>query len=230
MDLMTEEQFKAAMPVTIKKNINPAIIDDINNALLDSETREQFKENLLSYTSVMKEGRFKITGYINAVKYVSFKLLGSTNKDAYIKTFPDKYVNFLACGVPQKDIASYSTAFNGSKLVQLIFAQSMMPTHVLNAPMFQEALNTQADLMMTAKSEKVRSDAANSLLTHLKPPEVAKVELDVTLKQDESIKELAKTTMELARAQRLAIEAGARTPKAIAESNVINITPDSDKS
>lgn len=223
MSVITEEQFKAALPVSVRKSINASLVADINSILMDPETLEQFRENLLSYTSVMSEGRFKITSYINAIKYVSFKLLGQTNKDAYIKTFPDKYIDFVAAGVAQKDIASYSTAYNKSKLVNLIFAQTLVPTHVLNAPMYQQALNTQAELMLNATSEKVRSDAANSILVHLKPPENAKVELDVTMKQDDSIKALVATTVALARQQQALIVDGTHSVKAIAESTLIDI-------
>ena len=224
MNPITEEQFKAALPVAIRKNISPAVIDEVNNILMDPETMEQFRENLLSYTSVMADGRFKISSYINAVKYVSFKLLGQTNKDAYIKTFPDKYVGFLAAGVSQKDIASYSTAYNKSKLVNLIFAQTLVPFHVLNSASYQDALNTQVDLMHNAKSEKVRSDAANSVMTHLKPPESTKLELDINVKQDDSIKLLTATTLALARQQQALIINGTHSVKTIAESTLIDIT------
>ena len=57
--------------------------------------------------------------YVNAVKYVSHKLMGCTNLDAYVKTFPVKYQGFLNQGVLSKDIASYITAYNKSKLVNL---------------------------------------------------------------------------------------------------------------
>lgn len=61
---------------------------------------------------------------------------------------------------------------------------------------------------MTANSEKVRSDAANSLLNHLKPPEVQKVELDIGLKKDGAMQDLKSTLAELALKQRQFIDAG----------------------
>jgi len=183
MDPITKEQFQAALPPSVKKSVHQTVIDDINNIIADPESLEVFRENLLTYGSVMKDGRFKITSYIYAVKYVSFKLLGKTNKDAYIATFPDKYQKFLLAGVPEKDIASYSTAYNKSKLVNLIFEQTLVPTHVLNAPVFQSAINVQVDLMTNATSEKVRCEAANSLLVHLKRPEKQVVELDIGIDQ-----------------------------------------------
>ncbi|MCA9911980.1 MAG: hypothetical protein KC496_01470 [Anaerolineae bacterium] len=221
MTPMTTEQFRAALPDKVKKSVNQELIDQINTTLSDPELYENYRDNLISYTSVMADGKFQVNKYVDAVRYVSFKLMGCTNIDAYIKTFPDKYSNFVASGVSAKDIASYVTAYNKSKLVNLIFAQTLVPTHVLNQDLYQRALNTQADLMMNAKSEKVRCDAANSLLVQLKAPEVKKVELDIGVKEDSSINALRQTTMELARQQRLMMEAGAMNAQEIAHSKLV---------
>lgn len=215
-NVITADTLQVALPAKMKKSINQALIDSINNTLANEETIEIFKENLLSYGDVMREGKFKIENYISAVKYVTFKLLGATNKDAYIKTFPDKYNKFKQDGVSDKDIASYSTAYNKSKLVNLIYEQTLVPTHVLNAPMFQKAINTQAYLMVNAKSEKVRSDAANSILTHLKRPEVAKVELDIALKESDTVGALRDATQALVDEQKKLIQNKEKTVKEIA--------------
>ena len=221
MAVLTEEQFKAALPDKVKKSVNPELMDQINTTLADPELYESYRDNLVSYTSVMADGRFKISNYIEAVKYVSHKLMGCTNIDAYVKTFPDKYARFLAQGVVAKDIASYVTAYNKSKLVNLIFEQTMIPHYVLNQDMYQKALNVQAELMTTANSEKVRCDAANSLLTHLKMPETQKVELDLKIKEDGSIAALRATTLELAKMQRLMVESGAMNAQEIAHGKLV---------
>lgn len=221
MDALTIDQFKAALPDKVKKSINQELIDQINTTLSEPEMYETYRENLMSYTKVMQEGKFKISEYINAVKYVSHKLMGCTNLDAYSKTFPDKIARFTAQQVASKDIASYVTAYNKSKLVNLIYEQTLIPSYVLNQDLYQKALNVQADLMVNAKSEKVKSDAANSLLTHLKPPEVKKVELDIGIKEDSSIAALRASTLELARQQRLAMEAGAMNAQEVAHSQLI---------
>jgi hypothetical protein len=221
MSALTVDQFKMALPDKVKKSINQELIDQINTTLADPEMYESYRDNLLSYTKVMADGRFKVQEYVNAVKYVSHKLMGATNIEAYSKTFPDKITRFAAQGVTAKDIASYVTAYNKSKLVNLIFEQTLIPSYVLNQDLYQKALNVQAELMVAAKSEKVRSDAANSLLTHLKMPETQKVELDVKVKEDGSIGALRQATLELARAQRLAMEAGQVTAQDVAHSRVI---------
>lgn len=219
--MLTLDQFKLALPDKVKKSINQELIDQINNTLSDPEMFESYRDNLISYTKVMADGKFKVTQYIDAVRYVSFKLMGCTNIEAYTKTFPDKYQRFIQQGIQAKDIASYVTAYNKSKLVNLIFEQTLIPCHVLNQDLYQRALNVQADLMVNAKSEKVRCDAANSLLTQLKTPEVKKVELDIGVKEDGSIAALRATTMELARQQRLMVESGAMNAQEIAHGRLI---------
>jgi hypothetical protein len=219
--MLTLDQFKLALPDKVKKSINQELIDQINNTLSDPEMFEAYRDNLISYTKVMADGKFKVTSYVDAVRYVSFKLMGCTNIEAYTKTFPDKYQRFVQTGVSAKDIASYVTAYNKSKLVNLIFEQTLIPSHVLNQDLYQRALNVQADLMVNAKSEKVRCDAANSLLTQLKAPEVKKVELDIGVKEDSSIAALRATTMELVRQQRLMLESGAMNAQEVAHGKLI---------
>lgn len=220
MTALTIEQFRMALPDKVKKSVNQELIDSINNVLIDPEMLESYRDNLVSYTKVMADGRFKVPEYVNAVRYVSHKLMGCTNIEAYTKTFPDKYARFVANGVQAKDIASYVTAYNKSKLVNLIFEQTLIPSYVLNQDLYQRALNVQADLMVNAKSEKVRCDAANSLLTQLKMPEVTKVELDIGIKEDSSINVLRQATLELARQQRLSMEAGQMTAEGVAHSKL----------
>lgn len=220
MTALTVEQFKQCLPDKVKKSINQELIDQINTTLSEPELYESYRDNLLSYTKVMADGRFKIPSYIDAVRYVSHKLMGCTNIEAYIKTFPDKYAAFVAQGVAAKDIASYVTAYNKGKLVNLIFEQTLIPSYVLNQDLYQKALNVQADLMISSHSDKVRCDAANSLLTHLKMPETQKVELEIGVREDSTIQALRETTMALARQQRMMLEAGAMDAQQVAHSKL----------
>jgi len=221
MTALTIDQFKQALPDKMKQSVNQELINQINVTLSDPELFEAYRDNLLSYTKVMADGKFKVSQYIDAVRYVSHKLMGCTNIEAYTKTFPDKYSRFIQQGVVAKDIASYITAYNKTKLVNLIYEQTLIPSYVLNQDLYQKALNVQAELMVGANSEKVRCDAANSLLTHLKMPETTKVELEIGVKEDSSIAALRATTLELARAQRLMVESGAMNAQEIGHSKLI---------
>lgn len=224
--LLSLEQFKQVMPSQLRGSINQELIDQINTTLSDPTMFEIYRDNLLSYTQVMKDGRFKMTDYISAIKYCSHKIMGSSNIDAFVKTFPDRYQALVSSGVSSKDISSHVAAYNKNKLVNLILEQAMIPSWVLNQDMYQKALNVQLDLMMNSNSDKVKCDAANSLLTHLKPPEVKKVELDIGLKKDAAMDDLKATLTELAMKQQQFIQAGVAPILDITHQKIIQVVED----
>ena len=223
MTLLTAEQFKQVVPNQFKACVSQELIDQINQTLSDPDMYETYRDNLLGYAHVMREGKFKMEDYINAIKYCSHKIMGASNIDAYVKTFPDKYQAMLSAGKNAKDISSFVTAYNKNKLVNLILEQSMIPSWVLNQDMYQKALNHQLYLMLNAKSEKVQSDAANSILVHLKPPEVTKVELDIGLKKDSAMDDLKQNLAELALMQKQFISAGVTQVRDLAQQKLVRV-------
>lgn len=209
--MIETEELAKAMPVALRGNITDELTDKLNLAIGDPEEARIIRDNMISYTGVLNEGKFRTDDYLSAVMYVSYKLMGHTNGDAYAKTFPDRYASLTARGATAKDISAYVSAYSKNKLVNLILEQTMIPTWVLNAEVYQEAINTQARLMTTAKSEMVRTQAANSILTHLKKPEKHEVELKVGVQETSGMKELQSMLTDLAEQQQKAIEAGMTT-------------------
>ena len=218
---LSKEEFKATLPKNMKSRISDELMGNINALLQDQTTREELRDNLVGYASVLAQGRYKVEDYISAVKYVSYKMLGSSNLESYVKTFPLRYRRLLDDGVDDHRVSAYASAYNKNQLVNKIYEQTLIPSHILNADQFQKALNVQADLMVNANSEKVRSDAANSLLTHLKRPETTKIELDIGLKEDKTINDLRMATMALAASQRDMIKSGMMNAKEVAHSQII---------
>ena len=212
---------RKSLPDKYKATVSQELLDTINDTLDDPDLFETYRDNFISYTSVLNDGRFKVTDYLNAVKYCTQKLMGKTNADAYMVTFPDRYQSMLNRGLSSKDMSSIISVYNKSKLVNNILEQSLIPSWVINQDLYQKAINIQADLMMTASSEKVRSDAANSLLTHLKPPETKKVELDIGLKQGNEIDQLRDVLAQLTSQQRRMIQTGVVTATETAEYKLI---------
>ena len=75
-DQLTKEQLAGALPdKRFRKHLTDEVVDLIN-AEPESELRRVFRDNALSYASVLSGGRFSLSAYINAVKLVSLKLLG----------------------------------------------------------------------------------------------------------------------------------------------------------
>jgi len=218
---LTLEQLKAVMPARQKQNVTQEFVDHLNQIVEEPEFREQFRENVIGYVDVLQDPNTSLKGYIRAVKYVSFKIMGFSNQESWLRTFPERYQRLIDEEKPEAYIRSLVCAYNKGKLVNQILEQTLVPTWVLNNDKFQNAINVQASLMIHAKSEKVRTDAANSLLTHLKRPEAAKVEIDIAVKEEDSIGELRRTMIKLGDAQAEAIRNRVMDAKDIAESEII---------
>lgn len=218
---LTVDVLKKSLPSKYKRNVNDDLLEHINTILDHPELYDDYRNNFLTYISVIQDGKYKLDDYLNAIKYCTHKLMGESNIDSFVKTFPNRYQSMIAKGYTAKEMSAHVAMYNKNKLVNTILEQSMIPTWVLNQDLYQKAINVQADLMLNAMSEKVRSDAANSLLVHLKPPEVKKVELDVGIKQNDEIEALRNITAELASQQRRMIEAGVITAKQNAETKLI---------
>jgi hypothetical protein len=221
MSLLTLDTVVKVVPANLKGSITQQLVDNLNNIAQDPIMADAIRDNFISYTGVLREGRFKTEDYLHAVMYVSYKLMGDSNQEAYVKTFPARYTALVAAGRTPKDIAAYVSMYNKGKLVNLILEQSLVPTHILNAHVFQQAINTQVELMTDVDvSPKVRSDAANSLLTHLKKPD-AKAELNINIGEQSGMNDLRAALEQLAAQQQQAISGGHATVKEIAHTPII---------
>lgn len=198
---LTITEISAALPANLKSSVTQALVDKVNAISADPMVAQTIRENFISYTSVLKDGKFKTEDYLAAVSYVSHKLMGDTNQEAWCKAFPARYMALLNKGANSKEISAHVSAYNKGKLVNLILEQSLVPTWVLNADLYQQAINVQADLMTSAFSEKVRSDAANSLLTHLKKPEGKEFQLSIETKDNSGMNELKAALEKMAQTQ-----------------------------
>jgi len=221
MDTQTIDQFKNLLPANVRKVFGQQVIDQINAKLTDPDLFETYRDNLLGYSGVLANGKFKLEQYVDAVKYCSHRLSGMSQIEAYTRTFPDRMARYAASGTSDKDISSYVYSYNNTKLVTLIMEQAAIPVWLANMDKFQKALNVQYELMTSAASEKVRCDAANSVLTHLKRPDSAKIELDVNVKEDSAIAALRDTTEKLIAQQRQMLQAGSVNAEQVAHSPVV---------
>lgn len=221
-DLITLEQVQQALPANLKRAATQEMADTLNGIVTDPMIAEIIRDNFVSYTGVLKDGKFKTEDYIHAVSYVSFKLMGDSNKEAWCKTFPSRHATLAARGASEKEISAHVAAYNKGQLVNKILEQSMVPTWVLNQNLFQKAINTQAEIMLDPDvSAKVRSDAANSLMTHLKKPDAVKAEIDLNVKDATGMNEMRTILGDMARQQQELMRHG--TPiKTITDSVIID--------
>lgn len=205
--MLTLNQVQETLPANFRNNITQDMVNQLNALSTDPEEARIIRDNFVTFSQVLHEGRFKIADYVRAVMYNSHKLMGKSNLDAYKATFQDRYAKMVAAGKPAKDINSIVAAYNKGLLVTEIAQRAMVPIWLMNQDAVQQAINIQVQLMNdTTVSDKVRSDAANSLLTHLKRPEVQKAELKVSVESNDGMAALEAQLVEVSRRQLEAIE------------------------
>ena len=219
--LVTKQYLKEVFPNKLRNSITDEIVDSINAVCTDPMFAENFAENLLTYTSVLDDGRYKLLDYVSAVKYVSCKLLNKSDKVAYSIALPDRYTRMLTEGYTDKEISSYVSAYKSGKLVQGILTQTMTPSYVLNMGLYQEGINKLASLMRTAQSERVQMESADKLLNYIKPPETSIVSIDVGTRNNDAIRDLENSMAALVAQQKQMLENKTMTVGDMAKSKLV---------
>lgn len=205
--MLSLEQVKSALPPGNRNNVTQDMVNQLNALSKDPEEARYIRENFISFSQVLMEGKFRLGDYVQAVMYVSHKVMGKTNIEAYKATFPDRYASMVNAGKAQKDIASMITAYNKGVLVTKVMERAIIPTWILNQDMFQAALQTQFEIMTdTDINPRDRTAAANSLLTHLKKPDVHKSELKIDIAVNDGMAALEENLRRMSLAQLNMIE------------------------
>lgn len=215
--MLSLEIVKEAVPKSLRNNVTQSYVDKLN--ALSTDGSDFILDNFLSYSKVLKEGKYKLEDYLNAVVYVSYKLMEYNSQEAYMRTFPERYKILIDKGASKKDIASYVAAYNKNKLVNAILEQTMIPVWILHQDKANKALNVLCDLMLNARSETVREKAASDILTFTSKPETTAPLININT-SSASINELKDAINQMALIQKEAITKGTPT-KEIAERKIV---------
>jgi hypothetical protein len=131
----------------------------------------------------------------------------------------------VADGMDEKRMSSNIAAYHKGALVQRILSQSTIPLYMLYQDEAHKAIKTLVQIMTEPDASfKTRAEAADKLLTHIKRPEAAKIELDVTHRQVDGMQELQVMMQEVAARQLNAIANG-RSVKDIANLPLVQREP-----
>ncbi len=230
--MVSLNELKRAMPTHSRSLVTQNVVDVINQ--LEGEEgidfAEHYKQNFLTLSHVLKTGQYSTSDYMSAIRYVAHKLLENSDIDAYHLTFPDRYNRlmnkWLETGMDETTVRStkispYVTAYKSGELVKKLAEQALLPSKILNAPMFQDALNVQYDRMYNSFRDQDRIAAADSVLKYTAPNEITKIELDIGIKGSDEIQAMRDEMQRLALQQQTGIKAGTNTSLEIAESTLL---------
>lgn len=220
--MLTRDEVARSLPANLKSAATQALTDHINTITSDPILAEEIRSNFITYTHVLQDGKWGMEAYLNAVQYVTHKLMGRTNQEAYQLTFPQRMNELISKGTTSKDISAYVSAYHKGKLVNAIMEKCLIPVHVQFVDVYHKAISVQLDLMQNSQSDKVRQDAANSILTHLAKPKdqapTALIQNNVSIELDA----MKKMMTDLASTQLSAIDHG-MTAKDLAGQTLITV-------
>ena len=220
---MEVEVVKKLLPRGHRSMITQEFLDTIENSVSNTLVAEAFKDNFITYLNVLSSGKYKMESYINAIKFVSFKLMNYSDIDAYAGTFPQKFQHLKDEG--QEQIAAYVSMFANGKLVKQIYEQTVIPTYVLNAPLHQETINVLADMIRDPTVRGMtKVKACETILSYTKRPEVAKGELSINIEQGDTINELREVVEQLAETHKILLEKKNVKLKEVASTRIVDIT------
>ncbi len=131
------------------------------------------------------KGGHKVNDYVQAVAFCTHRIMNDSQVAAYKKVFPER-----CKGKTEGAIAGKASIYSNGKLITQILGFAQVPTHLLYMRERHMAVRKLADLVSTGFTERIQLDAADKLLTHIKPPEEVKIELDVGLGAQEMLDDM----------------------------------------
>lgn len=204
--MITSEQLELALGS--KRNwASQELVTTLN--ALEVDGADLVRENWLTHANILREGTHSMEQYTTAIKYVSLKQMGHTNQQAYSIALAERYQDLVARGHDEQRISSHVAAYHKGALVQKLLAQSTIPLYMLYQDEAHKAIKVLVQIMTEPNASfKTRAETADKLLTHIKRPEAAKFELEVSQKATDGMNELTLMMRELAQKQLAAIEQG----------------------
>ena len=218
----TAATLKEALPVAI--SIGEDTVGYVNRMLEDATVGDSFREGLLTYSEALKLPHVTFDKYAAAVTYTSFVLCGYSYTGAYEATFPDKVAKLREAGASNSVIASHAAAYKKGKLVSRVLEQAIVPHWVYNQGLFQEALETQADIMRdVGVSARDRVAAAESVLKYTQiPASLVSNKEEVGVQGASVVEKLLEGMARLTEAQTRMLQAGSADLRNVANCKIIN--------
>lgn len=227
VELLSIEGLKKIYPRKVNDDVLAECVKVMNDSVKDMDAimQEHYRDNLVSVIDVIRDGeKIKFKDYVKAVKFCSFKMAGYTDTRAYSLTFPERIERMAKDGISNTNLYVYANSYAKNKVVVEIMAKLMVPSHIMFQDYFSLAVKTQVEIMTDDTiSPKVRSDAANSLMTHLKQPEIKQAELKISTNDNGAIGSLTEALNNLSNAQKQALSSGSIKLKDISEAEIIEV-------
>lgn len=139
------------------------------------------EEYYTSNAHILGKDRVKLVEYLRGMRYMAYYLAYKSDYfQAYVDAFPwnSKVKDYLETG---KDggVKYAARLYLSSRVMKMLLACTAFPLYQLYGGYREQALEVLKEEMLTAKSSRDRTTAADRLLFHLKEPENVQVDVSV---------------------------------------------------
>ena len=212
---LTIEEVRGAFPLR-KNSITSEVVDILNRSTTEPEFQgESLLQTAVTYENVLKGTRSSIKEYLNAIRFCAYLMTMEDNyTEAYKKTFFDRDFVKERANEPTDtnkytELTSAASRYAKCRAVVSILTLSQAPLDIMFAGYRYKAVGVLAEMMMDAKYDKDRINAAKELLAATKN-ENTKIELEIGPTQEavSMQAQLDKQLNELAMNQKKMLEAG----------------------
>lgn len=196
------------------KEVKEETMELINSIVGEELDKEEFINGLITYKDIVEGTTYSLEEYIRAFTFVSFLETSKGNyTDAYIKAFIDREfvkerMNLDSSNPKRQQLISSASRYRKTPLVMKIIAQSEVPLYLMFQGYRYEAINCLVKEMHEAKHSKDRVQAADRLLTHLKEPDNAKIEINVGTNTDNIVSKYESIIKSMASKQKELLDNG----------------------
>jgi len=118
------------------------------------------------------------------------------------------------------ELTSAASRYRKSKLVVDILTMSQVPLDLMFTGARYKALGVLSELMVTAKYDRDKINAAKELLAATKGPDNVKIDLDVGVKESSAVEQLNDQLMQIAARQKTMLETGTQDLKELGSMKV----------
>lgn len=210
-----KEWFKSTIKAGKRLTIEGEALERINRTVNDeSFDPERFIDSLVTYQKALMGENVSLIDYVNAIRFCGFMEVHEGNAvKAYIDTFKDRdfVKDKLDCHRSSREwkiLYGAATRYRKLPLVVNILTQAEVPLYLMFQGYRYRAVSVLVEEMENAKYSRDKINAADKLLTHLKPPENVKIELDVGISRDNIVNQYEEMLKGMVEKQRELLKAG----------------------
>lgn len=218
-ELVTVETLKKALP-SKKKTITQEAVDIINASMNDPEFQgETLMKAASLYEHLMERGRYSVPEYLNALRFCAYTSTeGCTNVAAYKRVFAHRKfvqerINMPVGSSKYQELLNAASRYAKSKLVHEINTASQVPLHLLFTGHRYKAVAILADVMVNAKYDRDKINAAKELLAATKAPDNLSFELNIGNTQSNVMEQFSEQLADIAQKQKELLQSGRGTLK-----------------